>query len=354
MNRGDGQVYKRGETFWIDYFHRGRRYRESAHTDNERKARKLLRERLTDFGRGKTGAATAAKVTFERMAEALLADYRINQKRSLASADLSIRHLRDFFGDDLAADITTQRVRVYVEERQAQGYANASINRELSALRRAFNLLVKDGVLEHAPHVPMLEENNARQGFLEPSDFDRLLAALPDYLKDPINFMYCSGWRVGEMRTLGWRDVSLTGREIRLRPEHSKNKKGRPVPLRGRLLTIIERAREQRRMYCLFVFHHDGQPIGDFRKAWRSACRAAGLPPLLIHDLRRSGVRNMRRSGMSETEAMRVSGHRTRAVFDRYDIISNADLERGFDQLDVYLDSEAGKQSKVAPLKSAS
>ncbi|MBI3028810.1 MAG: hypothetical protein HYY64_04780, partial [Candidatus Rokubacteria bacterium] len=72
---------------------------------------------------------------------------------------------------------------------------------------------------------------------------------------------------------------------------------------------------------------HAGRPIGSFRKTWARACRAAGAPGLLVHDLRRSGIRNMVRAGVAEHTAMRISGHKTRSVFDRYDIVSESDLQ---------------------------
>jgi integrase len=347
--RGEKNVYKRGRVYWICYWHRGKRYRESAKTDNEREARQLYHERRADTGRGKTAAITGGKVTFEQMAEAYLNDYRDNNKRTLDDAENAVRHLKGFFGRELAVDIKTLAIRAFSRAKKADSYANASINRYLAALQRMFNLLIHDGVLESAPYVPMLEENNARQGTVEPGDFQRLLECLPGHLKNPVEFLYRSAWRVGEMRKLEWRDINLTALEISLRPENSKNKKRRVVPLRGKLLEVIERARAQRRLDCVFVFHNNREPIGDFRKAWRTACNAAGLGKLLVHDLRRSGITNMRRAGIAETTAMRVSGHKTSSTFRRYQIEATRDIEEGLDRLDAYLEREADK-AKVEPL----
>jgi hypothetical protein len=85
-----------------------------------------------------------------------------------------------------------------------------------------------------------------------------------------------------------------------------------------------------------FVFHRSGTPSGDFRKAWASACVAAGffrvvrvdaetevkVPTTLFHDLRRSAVQNMVRAGVPQSVAMEISGHRTASVFMRYAITS--------------------------------
>jgi integrase len=111
------------------------------------------------------------------------------------------------------------------------------------------------------PYIPTLEENNARQGFLDHGDFRVVTEHLPEYLRDPVTFLYCSGWRVSEMRALEWRDVDLPGRLVRLRPEISKNKDGRPLPLDGELLEIIQKAFRERRLDCTYVFHRTGRRV---------------------------------------------------------------------------------------------
>ena len=127
--RGMGRVFKRGSAWWISYYHRGKEFRESSGSESEAQAGKLLKKRLGEIGRGRLIGPVEEKVTFEEMAEDLLRDYETNGKRSLRSARLSVSHLRGFFGLDRALDITTDRVRAYISQRQSERASNGSINR---------------------------------------------------------------------------------------------------------------------------------------------------------------------------------------------------------------------------------
>jgi integrase len=338
--RGLGRIFKRGSVYWIGYYHRGKEYRESSESESENQARKLLKKRLGEMGSGKLIGPVEERVTFEEMTEDLLRNYQVNKRKAVKIIEYPIKHLRKSFALDKALDLTTDRINVHIARRQEEGAKNATINRELAALKRMFSLAVQAGKLSFKPYIPTLEENNARQGFLDYGSFLVLRENLPENRKDPVTFLYHSGWRVSEMKALEWRDVDLAGKVMRLRPEISKNKDGRLLPLQGELLEIIERAKQSRQPSCAYVFHDNGQPIGDFRKVWKRACKQAGLGTIIVHDLRRSAVRNMVRAGIPERVAMSLSGHKTRSVFDRYNIVSEADLARATQRLQAHLEEQ--------------
>jgi len=171
-------------------------------------------------------------------------------------------------------------------------------------------------------------------------------------MPSPVNrqrrcLLFFSTWRVGEMRTLEWRDYDRPDGVIRLRPERSKNKHGRLLPVEGEIARIIERRLEKRRLDCPFIFHQDGVPIGDFRKVWKRACAAIGFAGRIVHDLRRSGVRHLIRAGVPPHTVMAFSGHRTPSMLKRYDIISVDDLRAAAQQGSDY----AGQPAQVVPLR---
>jgi integrase len=171
-------------------------------------------------------------------------------------------------------------------------------------------------------------------GFLEPATFEALARHLPDPLQDFARFAYVTGWRKGEVQTLAWSDVDRAHGRITLRRVHSKTAEPRVLTLVGELGALIER-RWQARDYPMapetqalspFVFHRHGQPVGDFRKAWATACAAAGVAGTLFHDLRRSAVRNFEKAGVSQSVAMKLSGHKTASVYRRYRIVDESDI----------------------------
>jgi len=195
---------------------------------------------------------------------------------------------------------------------------------------------------------PMLRESNTRKGFFEHEDFLALRDMLPDYLKPVITFAYHTGWRRGEILCLTWDNVDLHAGIVRLDPGETKNDDARTLYLNEELKKEMHRLFANRRIGCPYVFHNEGRQIRDYRDAWQTACKKLGLqvkdkktgrmvPARLFHDFRRTAVRNMIRAGVHERVAMAISGHKTRSVFDRYNIINQDDLKEATIKQERYL-----------------
>jgi hypothetical protein len=116
--KGMGRVFQRGSVWWVAYSYRGKEFRESAGSARESEARKLLKKRLGEIGRSRFLGVLEEKVTFQQLADDITCDYKIDGKRSLAGLKLSISHLNGFFGFDRAVDITTDRIKTYIAQRQ--------------------------------------------------------------------------------------------------------------------------------------------------------------------------------------------------------------------------------------------
>jgi integrase len=351
--RGMGSIYDRGGLKWIKYYHKGEPIRESSGSRNEADARKLLKRRLGEISIGRFIGPDADKVTIRELSEDYKNDYRVNGKKSLDKAHRSVNHLLAFFGDGRAHHIGADIVRKYVSQRLEDKAANATINRELAALKRMFNLGIEAEKIYRKPHISMLQEDNVRTGFFEYSQFVVLRDVLPDYFKGAATFAYYTGWRKREIFSLKWNQVDLNARSVRLDPGTTKSGDGRVIILHGELLEAIKEQWDRRKvaeipghsptLLCPYVFHRNGKPIADIRDVWQNACLAAGLGQIMevekdgekikkyvgkiFHDFRRTAVRNMVRAGVPERVAMTVSGHKTRNVFERYNIVNEDDLK---------------------------
>jgi len=336
-------------------FHIGETYREPSHSTVRADAVKLLKRRLGEIGRGKLIGPREEKVTFTDLATGLVQEYRLQGRRSLGALvgriepdgrlDFNrvggrLRHLADFFGSDLALDITGDRIRAYQDTRRKAGATAASVNRETAALSRMFTLAIKDQRLATRPSFPeRLLEAPPRQGFFETEEYQAVRTHLSSDHQDALDFAYWSGWRPGAIRELTWPEMDLGACVIR--PGGGSQTKRRGVLAYAHnpaVQALIARRLAVRRLDTPLVFHVEGRPMGDWRKRWARACLLAGFAsqdPVtkkitvhkLRHDFRRTAVRNLTRSGVTERIAMEQTGHKTRSVFDRYDIVSERDLQ---------------------------
>jgi integrase len=383
-----GSIYKRGDVFWIKYYRHGKPYRESTHTDKITKAEKLLKKREGEIAEGKLPGIYFDKVTFNQLAEDFLTDYRINVKDTLSKAERSVKYLKEFFGGMKATEVTTDKVKTYIEKRMEDEMSNASINRELAALKRMFHLGAQctPPKVNLIPYIPMLKESNVRKGFFENGEYLALREALPEDLRPIVTFGYHSGWRKAEILGLTWDKVDLKEGTLRLDPGETKNEEGRTLYMNDELLEEMHKLQAKRYLGCPYVFHREGKPIAGFRKAWISACIKIGLcevlrdsegravvvknkkgnekvvkvPTRIFHDFRRTAIRDMVRSGVSERVAMSISGHKTRNVFDRYNIVSDQDLKEAakkkqayHEKLNAAVEALQDSRGEIIPFKRA-
>jgi integrase len=320
--------------------------RESTETTDFAEAKDKLKDAEGKATKGRITKSMERKVLYSELAELVEKDYELNKYRSAGDIELRHRlHILPFFGKMKATRITESDIDDYILQRRDEGASNASINRELVTIKRAFNLGIQKRIVSDRPHITLLEEDNVRQGFFERDQLEAVLKHLWSWNRPPARFAYITGWRKQEVLTLKWPQVDFEAGYVRLEPGTTKNREARVFPFTAELREILEEQRakadglKKAGIITPWVFFREGKAkpgrqIGDFKKNWNTACTDAGLPGKIFHDFRRTAVRNLVRAGVPERVAMKMTGHKTRSIFERYNIVSEGDLQAAAEKLD--------------------
>jgi len=353
-DRGDGRVFQRkgSSRWWIQYSVNGHQFRESA-GKTEDQARKKLKARLREAARDDFAGPAAERVSVDRLLDNLVLHLENSGKRSVNKVRSHLKAVRAFFGGRRAISVTTDDVERYKRERREAGKAMATVDRELEGLRQAYRhgaaqtppLYPKNRV----PNMSFFRADNRREGFFTQAEVEALLAHIPDAdLRDFIAWAFRTGMRKGEASRLTWEMLDRSGDPWVLRAPGAitKNGRGRSIGLQGDVRTILECRLKARRLDCPFIFHRvvkgkPGQPVKAFDLMWRNALKAASLPPgRIFHDLRRSAVRTLIRSGVDPQMAMKVSGHKTPSMLARYNVIEEVETAEALARADAWLSTQ--------------
>jgi integrase len=288
------------------------------------------------------------KGSFAALLELVRTDYAVKKRDSIEDTERRIdKHIAPILGSFPAGKVTSALIAQYVLRRQSETdedgeprpASNASINRELAIIKRAFRLGMWNGDISAIPRIEMLPEDNARQGFFSEAAFRSVLRHANATLRPVLIVAYYTGWRIQSILDLEWRQVDLIEKVFGLASQQTKNRKATTFPLDTypELLMCLQTLRaetdaaEKRLGQIIpYVFHRDGEPVRSIRTAWELARKKAGVPGRIIHDFRRTAVRRLKREGWSETEIMNMVGLKTRSMFDRYNVTTAEDIiEKG-------------------------
>ena len=345
---------KESSVYWVKYYRNGIPIRESTGTAVFNEAKSFLNRREGDVAKGVPITPKMGRVKFTEIAEDIVNDYKVNGRRSTRDLEARLRlHILPFFGEARASALSAVNFRKYIDFRQEKGAKNAEINRELAAIKRTYTLAVQAGRIFQKPYIPMLKENNVRIGFFEREQFESIRSNLSEDLAPMITFAYITGWRTySEVMPLKWAQVDFEAGRVRLEPGITKNDDGREFPITKELKALLKGQKEKaialrkRGIICPWVFNRRGKPILEYRRAWKTACKKAGLPGRIPHDFRRTAVRNLVRAGIPERVAMMLTGHKTRSVFERYNIVSTGDFDQAAKRLDEVAGTVTGTVSQ--------
>jgi integrase len=359
--RGAGTIARRGKIWWVQVCINGQRIRRSSESEKYEVAERLRNKLLGQKARGELGGPDA-KVTIDRVLDAYLKDQALHVKPETLKIEKLVveAHVRPAFGKLKAEKITSAALVNYRALRTQEGASPTTCNRELAYLRTAMRTAAGTTPpmiqLASIPKFPIVSEDAfARQGFTEDKDFEKVLVELPSYLVPLVTVAYHAGIRRGELMRIEWDQVDFDGGVIRLYRGRTKTGEPRMVPMIGSMEKVLRQAKAYRDEYfpdCDRVFSRLGEPIKSFKNAWTAAVTRAGFPDLQFHDLRRSGARNLSRAGVPERVIMAITGHKTRAMFDRYNIVNEEDLTDAAAKIKAFRAAREA-QKEVGGLKSS-
>jgi integrase len=303
-------------------------------------------------------------VLVSELYEALERYYRVNARKSADALARRWKHLKGYFGDTVAQNVTTERLEEYIDSRIREGAANATVNRELACLKTAFRIGYGKRRLPRLPLFPHLKEDNARTGFVEDADYARLTANAGElWLRLFLELAYTYGWRKAELLGLRVRQCDLIATSIRLEAAQSKNGQAREAVMTGAVCELVKQAVAGKGPDDFLLTREGNKPVRDFRKAWRNLAISAGLGKMIcrdcgktvitakcecgsrglryvgkiVHDFRRSAARALRRAGVAESVIMSIGGWKTAAMFRRYAIVSQSDQKVAVEKLEQQL-----------------
>jgi len=362
--RGLGQLYRRqtGGSWYVSFSLNGQQVRESAGSIKYNEAVAHLKRRISEAQTGTFTTVKAERVLVSDILQDVLDDYRLKGRDVGKSAGPIItQHLIPGIGSQRAASVTVSHLRHYISAQRAAGMSDASINRHMALLRRGYSLAVAAGRV-NASSVPafrqvVLEENNVREGFWEHDEYQRFRDALPADERPVFVFGYWTGCRYSEITGLRWEQVDLARGIVKLRQGETKNGQARLIPVgtSGDLYEVLVSQQSRHALLCpsspWVFFRHGaitpgrasarrGQRVVEIRKAFDAAQESTGIAKS-FHDLRRTGVRNLIRSGVPQAIAKRISGHLTDSVFERYNIVDETDLRDAAEKLGRYVRGKA-------------
>ena len=366
--RGQGRIFKRKGTafYWCAYFLRGKEFRESTGKEDEKKAESFLKHRLKEVGADQIGARQFAgpkqdRVLVNEILDDLVAEYKLGGKRRTPrevnpQMQSHLKRVREYFGAMRAMEVHKHHVNEFISLLKDDGKQNATVNRSLQLLGQAYALACTSDppILSRMLKVPKLDEtNNIRKGKFTNDEAQIIFAGLPAYMATVARFAYVTGARAGEILKLRWSYVR--GNAISVPATDTKNRRPRSIALTPELEEIIDCRRSARVADCDLIFHHDGQPIRDYRKCWHTVCVTNGLGRLycrdcrdqkqayislldakktcprcqkkwdepkyvgkLFHDFRRTAAHELWKAGNAIEDCMEITGHTTPAMFKRY------------------------------------
>ncbi len=331
-------LFKRGTVWWMSFTYQGRQVRTSTETADKRLAEAILAKIKVKIVEGRYFDRLEEQTrTFAELMERYDSEHVVKQASRRATRGY-IRNLLPVFGHLTLSEISPKLIVAYKQKRYADGVAPATINRELAAMKKAFNLAIREWEWcreNPVSRVSMEKEANARDRWLTHEEEARVLGASPPWLGELVQFALHTGMRLGEILALTWRGVDLFRNTVTV--FRSKNGRRRTIPLNQTARTLLKTKAKVRASHTEHVFQSEAHtPLdpNNVRRAFRRAVEQAEIDELHVHDLRHTFATRLVQAGVDLYKVQRLLGHQSPVMTQRYAHHSPESLRDGVATLD--------------------
>jgi integrase len=284
------------------------------------------------------------RATFNEAADSFLA-YSKSRRKTFKNDAQIVGRLKTFFGNRTLESLNPDIVEAFITQRREKGSCRSkgkaltgtTLNWDIGTLKSILNRAVLNGLIEKNPIRGVRKfKEIPRDRVLEPEEYQRLLEVCQPHARSMIQLAYVTGMRRGEILGLRWDQVDLQKKIIILEAADTKTQEKREVPLSNLLVELFKRT--PKTLGCAYVFAYNGQRIKSIKTTFGKACREAGIKDFRFHDLRHCAVTNLRKAGVSDSVIMSISGHKTYAMFKRYNRIDRSDRLDALERAEALID----------------
>ncbi len=324
-------IRKRGNSYFIDYYYNGRRYREAIGT-NYKLAEIVLKKRQTEITEGRfLDKKKNERIKFEDFAEEFLNLHSKPNKKSWQSDEYNLRNITPFFKGRHLYEITAHDIEKFKAER-SKSVKPATVNRDLATIKTMFNKAVEWGKLEESPVKPVkfLREPGGRLRYLEKEEIQKLLSNSSERIRPILTLAIFTGMRRGEIMGLKWHDIDFQRGIIYLLD--TKNGAKREVFMNELVKKAVIKVRKHPESPYIFC-NKDGKPYHDIRKSFFTALKSSGIINFRFHDLRHTFASQLVMSGVDINTVRELLGHKDIRMTLRYSHLSQDHKRRAVDIL---------------------
>lgn len=353
-----GSITQRGNRYRIRFTIRGRRQDIPNKATSMQEAEQVLHSYVTHLDKR---ILSSKEVTLAEIASDLIANYEEHGYTTIRDPFSRFRtHILPFFGTALAMEISTAWIQAFARKRLSEGASQGEVDNELSHIKAAYYLAMEKGKIEWMPYIRIKRPTKGRQIYFNQSQFEAVSGYLHPDIQPLFRFMLLTGWRVGEVQNLLWRNIDFEGEEIQIIPELNRIKNKEPkiffitLELRKILESQLEKTRiieQEQGIQVPWVFHRRGKQIMTFWREFDTARNKAGLEHLWRHDLRRTAARRFDRMRIRPKVICKLLGWKDSRMLDRYNIITSREVRAAGKRMDRIAQRKSSKVSNENSMK---